>query len=50
MSSQQESFSDTEKPTRTLNAFLSKKSRVPNKYERRLRRMVCQNGSKFERF
>ena len=29
MSSQEESFSETEKPTRTLNVFLSIKSRVP---------------------
>ena len=29
VSSQEESFSETEKPTRTLNVFLSIKSRVP---------------------
>ena len=29
MSSQEESFSETEKPTRTFNVFLSIKSRVP---------------------
>ena len=29
MSSQEDSFSETEKPTRTLNTFLSIKSRVP---------------------
>ena len=29
MSSQEDSFSETEKPTRTLNVFPSIKSRVP---------------------
>ena len=46
MSSQEESFSETEKPTRTFNVFLSLKSRVrySTSYpERRLRRIVCQN-------
>ena len=39
MSSQEESFSEKEKPIRTLNVFLSITSR-----------MVCKNGGKFERF
>ena len=44
MSSQEESFSETEKPTGTFNVFLSIKSRVPQSTsypERRLRRIVC---------
>ena len=57
MSLQEESFSETEKPTSNLEVFLSIKSRVFLKVrhmmsysERRLRRMVCQNGGKYERF
>ena len=53
MSLQEESFSEKEKPIRTLNVFLSIRSRVPQSTsysERRLRQMVCQNGGKFEHF
>ena len=56
MSSLEESFSEKEKPIRTLNVFLSIRSRIPESTsytpysERRLRRMVCKNGGKFERF
>ena len=46
MSSQEESFSETEKPTRTLNVFLSIKSRVPYSmsYDVILREKTKTNG------
>ena len=46
MSSQEESFSETEKPTRTLNVFLSIKSRVPlsTSYDVMVREKTKTNG------
>ena len=46
MSSQEESFSEKEKPIRTLNVFLSIKSRVPlsMSYDVILRKETKTNG------
>ena len=46
MSSQEESFSEKEKPIRTLNVFLSIKSRVPlrTSYDVILRKETKTNG------